>query len=319
MARMTHKPKKHLMLFSGRSHPALAEAVAAELDVTLTPTSAYDFANGEIFVRFEESVRGCDAFVLQSPHRADQQVDHGAADHDRRAQARLGQADHRRRCRSTGTPARTRSTAAASPSRARLIADLFKTAGADRLIVGRPAHRPDPGLLRRPGRPPVRPAAARRPRPGPRSPARRSPWSPRTPAASAWPSAGPTCSAPRWPSSTSAATRTCPTRSRCSRSSATSRAGSACVVDDMIDTGGTIVKAAETLLEQGAKEVVVAATHGDPVRPGRRSGWPTRRISRGHRHQHAADHRGQRSTSSPSCRSPRCWPRPSRRSSPTAP
>ena len=34
------------------------------------------------------------------------------------------------------------------------------------------------------------------------------------------------------------------------------------VVDDMIDTGGTIVKAAETLLEQGAKEVVVAATHG---------------------------------------------------------
>ena len=33
MVRMTHKPKKHLMLFSGRSHPALAEAVAAELDV----------------------------------------------------------------------------------------------------------------------------------------------------------------------------------------------------------------------------------------------------------------------------------------------
>ena len=66
MARMTHKPKKHLMLFSGRSHPALAEAVAVELDVTLTPTSAYDFANGEIFVRFEDSVRGADAFVLQA-------------------------------------------------------------------------------------------------------------------------------------------------------------------------------------------------------------------------------------------------------------
>jgi len=41
------------------------------------------------------------------------------------------------------------------------------------------------------------------------------------------------------------------------------------VVDDMIDTGGTIVKAAETLLENGAKDVIVAATHGilsDPAR-----------------------------------------------------
>ncbi|MEI7648076.1 MAG: ribose-phosphate diphosphokinase, partial [Actinomycetes bacterium] len=54
------------MLFTGRAHPALAEAVAEQLGVEIVPTSAYDFANGEIFVRFEESVRGCDAFVLQS-------------------------------------------------------------------------------------------------------------------------------------------------------------------------------------------------------------------------------------------------------------
>ena len=51
------------------------------------------------------------------PHGADQRVDHGAPDHGRRAQARLGQADHRGGCRSTATPARTRSTAAASRSR----------------------------------------------------------------------------------------------------------------------------------------------------------------------------------------------------------
>ena len=82
-----------------------------------SPTQAYDFANGEIFVRFEESVRGCDAFVLQSHTEPDQQVDHGAADHGRRAQAGLGQADHRDRRRSTATPGRTRSTAAASRSR----------------------------------------------------------------------------------------------------------------------------------------------------------------------------------------------------------
>src|SRR5687767_15544013 len=54
------------MLFSGRAHRGLSEAVAAELGIELTPTAAYDFANGEIFVRFEESVRGCDAFVIQS-------------------------------------------------------------------------------------------------------------------------------------------------------------------------------------------------------------------------------------------------------------
>ena len=58
--------RKKLMLFAGRSHPELAAAVAAELGVEVVPTTAYDFANGEIFVRFEESVRGCDAFVLQT-------------------------------------------------------------------------------------------------------------------------------------------------------------------------------------------------------------------------------------------------------------
>ncbi|MHA2788530.1 ribose-phosphate diphosphokinase [Corynebacterium sp. S7] len=57
---------KKLMLFSGRAHPELAEAVAKELGTELTPTVARDFANGEIFVRFEESVRGADCFVMQS-------------------------------------------------------------------------------------------------------------------------------------------------------------------------------------------------------------------------------------------------------------
>ena len=57
---------KNLMLFSGRAYPELAEEIAEALGITVTPTSAYDFANGEIYVRYEESVRGCDAFVIQS-------------------------------------------------------------------------------------------------------------------------------------------------------------------------------------------------------------------------------------------------------------
>jgi ribose-phosphate pyrophosphokinase len=57
--------EKKLRLFSGRGFPELSEAVAEELGIPLTPTSAYDFANGEIFVRFEESVRGCDALIMK--------------------------------------------------------------------------------------------------------------------------------------------------------------------------------------------------------------------------------------------------------------
>jgi len=41
-----------LRLFTGRAYPELADEVAAELGIPITPTSAYDFANGEIFIRF---------------------------------------------------------------------------------------------------------------------------------------------------------------------------------------------------------------------------------------------------------------------------
>ncbi|MDY3126796.1 MAG: ribose-phosphate diphosphokinase [Corynebacterium sp.] len=66
MTGMISDNRKNLMLFSGRAHPELAEAVSKELGTALVPTTARDFANGEIFIRFEESVRGADCFVLQS-------------------------------------------------------------------------------------------------------------------------------------------------------------------------------------------------------------------------------------------------------------
>jgi len=58
--------RKSLILISGRGYPALADEIASGLGVELTGTSAYDFANGEIYVRYEDSVRGSDAFVIQS-------------------------------------------------------------------------------------------------------------------------------------------------------------------------------------------------------------------------------------------------------------
>ncbi|MGH8827953.1 MAG: ribose-phosphate diphosphokinase, partial [Jiangellaceae bacterium] len=57
---------KTLMLFGGRAYPELNAEVAENVGVGLIPAKAYDFANGEIYVRFEESIRGSDAFVLQS-------------------------------------------------------------------------------------------------------------------------------------------------------------------------------------------------------------------------------------------------------------
>src|SRR4029078_3621315 len=63
---MKRTTEKNLMVFSGRAHPELAEEVVALLGTDLVPQSASNFAKSEIYVRYGESVRGCDAFVIQS-------------------------------------------------------------------------------------------------------------------------------------------------------------------------------------------------------------------------------------------------------------
>jgi len=63
---ITRPNDKHLMLCSGRAFPELAEEIADLLNVDLVPTRQVTYANSEIYVRFEESVRGADAFVIQS-------------------------------------------------------------------------------------------------------------------------------------------------------------------------------------------------------------------------------------------------------------
>src|SRR4051795_3584097 len=131
---MTATPKKNLMLFSGRAHPELAEQVAKALDVEITPQSAYDFANGEIYVRFEESVRGCDAFVIQS---------HAAPINDA-IMEQLLMIDALKRASAKritvilpfyGYARQDKKHLGREPISARLMADLFLTAGADRLIA----------------------------------------------------------------------------------------------------------------------------------------------------------------------------------------
>src|SRR4051794_36694372 len=121
------------MVFSGRAHPELALEVADQLGTGLVPTSAYEFANSEIYVRFEESVRGSDAFVIQS-HTSpinewlmEQLI---MVDALKRASAKritvvapfypYARQDKKGRGR--------------EPISARLVADLFKAAGADRIM-----------------------------------------------------------------------------------------------------------------------------------------------------------------------------------------
>jgi ribose-phosphate pyrophosphokinase len=65
----THLPldyDKRLMLFAGRSSTALAEAISERLGVEAGPVDLQTYASGEMYCRYEESVRGADVFVVQS-------------------------------------------------------------------------------------------------------------------------------------------------------------------------------------------------------------------------------------------------------------
>ena len=59
-------PRRHLQIVSGRSHPALTEAIAGHLGVTPSEANVRTFANGEIHCRFDASIRGADVFIIQT-------------------------------------------------------------------------------------------------------------------------------------------------------------------------------------------------------------------------------------------------------------
>jgi len=133
MTGITTTGEKRMVLMSGRAHPELAEEVSHALGVELVPTSAYDFANSEIYVRFEESVRGADAFVMQSH----------TANVNQWIMEQLIMVDALKRASAKqitvvapfyGYARQDKKGRGREPISARLIADLFKTAGADRIM-----------------------------------------------------------------------------------------------------------------------------------------------------------------------------------------
>ncbi|MGH9125015.1 MAG: ribose-phosphate diphosphokinase, partial [Acidimicrobiales bacterium] len=121
----------------GRSHPELAERIASALGLELADPGLVDFANGEIRPRFAESVRGADVFIVQShcrtPGRSvnDSLMEHWLMiDAAKRASAKRITAV----CPFYGYSRQDRKSKGREPISARLVADFFTAAGADRIM-----------------------------------------------------------------------------------------------------------------------------------------------------------------------------------------
>ncbi|HWH27535.1 MAG TPA: ribose-phosphate diphosphokinase [Mycobacteriales bacterium] len=252
--------RKSLMLFTGRAYPELAAEVGVHLGVAPVPTSAYDFANGEIFVRFEESVRGSDAFVVQSitsPVNTWIMEALLMVDALKRASAKritvvlpfypYARQDKKHRGR--------------EPISARLIADMLKVAGADRIMTVDLHTAQIQGFFNGPvdhlfALPMLTRYVGNR--------------VDRSKLTVVSPDAGRVRVAERWTDRLGCGLAiihkrrdpNVPNEVKVGEVVGEVRGRTCILVDDMIDTGGTITKAADLLFENGAQDVVVTATHG---------------------------------------------------------
>ncbi|WP_237221199.1 ribose-phosphate diphosphokinase [Rothia nasimurium] len=260
MTEITNPGEKKMALVSGRAHPELAEQIAAELGNEVLPSSAYTFANGETYVRFEDSVRGKDAFVIQS-HPApindaimEQLI---MIDSLKRASARsitvvspfypYARQDKKHKGR--------------EPISARLISDLYKTAGADRLMSVDLHTAQIQGFFD-----------------GPVDHLMAIPLLAEYVASKVdtsnvtvvSPDTGRVRVAEQWAELLDGAPLAFVHKTRdvnvpnqaVSKTVVGDIEGRTCVlIDDMIDTGGTIAGAVRVLKEHGAKDVIIAATH----------------------------------------------------------
>ena len=134
---MEQVTQKKLALFAGRTSEALAQNVAAELGIELGDSNIAEFANGEIHCRFSQSVRGSDVFILNT-HSAweDGTINDSIIEH-------LVMVDAAKRASAKritvvapfyGYGRQDRKAAGREPITAKLIANMFKAAGASRLV-----------------------------------------------------------------------------------------------------------------------------------------------------------------------------------------
>ena len=255
------KGEKRLVVVSGRAHPELAQDVASELGTEVLSSTAYDFANGETYVRFNESVRGCDVFVVQS---------HGDRVNDWLME-QLIMVDALKRASAKRITVvapfypysrQDKKHQGREPISARLMADLYRAAGADRIMSVDLHASQEQGFFDGPvdhlfampvlveyvrGRVDL------------------------TNTAIVSPDAGRIRVAEKWSTKLGGAPLAFvhKTRDTTRPNVAVANrvvgevAGKECVlVDDMIDTAGTITEAIKVLNNAGAKKVIVVATHG---------------------------------------------------------
>ncbi len=260
MTGITRTTEKNLMVFSGRAHTELADDVARELGTGLVPTSAYDFANGEIYVRYEESVRGSDAFVIQS-HTSP--INHWIMEH-------LIMVDALKRASAKritvvlpfyGYARQDKKHRGREPISARLMADMFKTAGADRLMAVDLHQAQIQGFFDGPvDHLMAQPILSRcvEERYGDQKLVIVSPDAGRIKVAEEW-----SRRLGGAPLAFIHKTRDINRPNEVTANRVVGQvAGRICIlVDDMIDTAGTITKAADAIMAEGAAGVVIVATH----------------------------------------------------------
>ena len=252
---------KRLKLVSGRAHPELAQHIADELGIELLPVTAYDFANSEIYVRFDESIRGADVFIVQSH----------PAPINKWVMEQLIMVDAAKRASAKRITAvvpyypyarQDKKHMGREPISARLMADLFRTAGADRIMSVDLHAAQAQGFFDGPvdhlwAMPTLVEYVKTKIDPD------------ETVVVS--PDAGRIKVAEQWgnrlggvPLAFVHKTRdiTRPNQATANRVVGDVKGRTAVIVDDLIDTAGTICGAVRVVLEAGAKDVIIAATHG---------------------------------------------------------
>jgi len=131
---------KRLMLVSGRANPGLAAKIAAKLGVELAGMTLKTFSNGEVYCRYEQSVRGADVFIVQPTCK---NTDTGLSANDalmellEMVDAAVGGSAHRVIAVAPwyGYSRQDKKSAPREPISARLVARMLESAGIDRLLT----------------------------------------------------------------------------------------------------------------------------------------------------------------------------------------
>ncbi len=253
---------KRLHLFSGRHNQELTQLIGANLGIEVTEANLGEFANGELHCKFSESVRGSDVFIVQSHGETDgRSINDSILEH-------LIMVDTAKRASAKritavmpfyGYGRQDRKAEGREPITARLMADLFKTAGTSRLVSIDLHSGQVQGFFSGPvDHLTAMPVLVDRLR------------QEQSDLVVVSPDAGRVKVAERYAQQLHADLAIVHKRRvQGAKNVAEAKdivgevSGRHCVlIDDMIDTAGTICQGAELLMERGAASVVAAATHG---------------------------------------------------------